>query len=279
MVKEDWKPLENYSQAERQAWITAHILHEGSVLVDELAERFQVSRMSIHRDLSDLEQRGVLRKVRGGATAQPSSLFESDIRFRLYRHSAEKEALSRAMLAHIEPGQAIFLDESTTLLPLVRQLPSVAPLTVITNFLPILIELSDASGIHLIALGGEYLPRFHTFTGLLTEQTMQALHADLYITSTTAIHQGAAYHPDQQIVRVKKAMIARSTRHYLLVDHSKFGKTALHQVAPLDSFERVIVDDGLDPAKVKRLEARGVRVEVAPLDGSAETSGDSKYQG
>lgn len=257
--------FENFSQTERQNWIAAQILEQGSVQVDELAERFQVSRMTIHRDLTDLEQQGVLRKVRNGATALPSSQFESDIRYRIHQNQAEKEALSRAVLSYIEPGQAIFLDEATTLLPLVRLLPSIAPLTVITNFLPIMDELSNQKEIHLISLGGEYLPRFSTFTGLLTEQIMSTLHADAFITSTTAVFEGVAYHPDQQVVRVKKAMIARSTRQYLLVDHSKFGKTALHEVSPLHSFARVVVDEGLNYDQLRRMAAQGVKVDVAPI--------------
>jgi DeoR/GlpR family transcriptional regulator of sugar metabolism len=263
MSDEQMAAFANFTQAERQAWITAQILEQGSVQVDELAERFQVSRMTIHRDLDDLEAQGVLRKVRNGATAQPSSLFESDIRYRIHRNTKEKEAMCRAVMQYIEPGQAIFLDEATTLLPLVRLLPAVAPLTVITNFLPILNELSACKGIHLIALGGEYLPRFDTFTGLLTEQTMATLHADAFITSTTAAFQGVAYHPDQQVVRVKKAMIAHSTKQFLLIDHTKFGKTALHEVAPLQSFERVVVDAGVDTERLEHLRAMGVKVEVA----------------
>ncbi len=266
MTSEDSPSSESFTQTERQAWITARILEQGSVQVDELAEQFQVSRMTVHRDLDDLEQQGVLRKVRNGATAQPSSLFESDLRYRLNQHPKQKEAISRAMLAYIEPGQAIFLDEASTLLPLVRLLPAVAPLTVITNFLPVLNELSACKGIHLISLGGEYLPRFATFTGLLTERAMASLHADLFITSTTAAYEGVAYHPDQQVVRVKKAMIACSTRQFLLMDHSKFGKTALHEVAPLSAFERVVVDEGLEPERLRRLEAMDVKIDIAPLE-------------
>lgn len=265
MSQESPQSLENLSQAERQAWITARILEVGSVLVDELAELFGVSRMTIHRDLDDLEKQGVLRKVRSGATAQPSSLFESDFRFRVKQYQKEKEAVSNAMLAYIEPGNSIFLDEASTLLPLVRLLPTLTPLTVITNFLPILNELSTCKGITLMSLGGEYMPRFASFSGLLTEQTMANLHADLYITSTTAASDGMAFHPDQQVVRVKKAMIAHSSRQFLLMDHSKFGKTALHRFAPLTTFERVIVDAGLDPQEAARLREMGVQLDLARL--------------
>lgn len=256
---------ESFNQAGRQAYITEQVLVNGFVQVDELAEFLGVSRMTIYRDFDDLEKQGVLRKVRNGATAMPSSHFESNVQFRLNRQAPEKEAMGRAMLQWIEPGDSLILDEATTLLPLVRQLPEIAPLTVITNFLPIVQELKAHKDIHLVALGGEYLPRFDTFTGLLTEQTLSGLHADLYVTSTSAVANAAAFHPDQQVVSVKRAMMRRATSRYLLVDHTKFNKTALHEFAPLTSFTAVVVDAGLDPAVIEKMQASGVRVEVAPL--------------
>ena len=256
---------ETFSQAERQAYITEQVLKHGFVQVDELAEFLGVSRMTIYRDFDDLEKQGVLRKVRNGATAMPSSHFESNVQFRLNRQAPEKEAMARLALDWIEPGSAVILDEATTLLPLARRLPDIAPLTVITNFLPIVEELKSHKDIHLVALGGEYLPRFDTFTGLLTEQTLAGLHADLYFTSTSAVANAAAYHPDQQVVSVKRAMMRRATQRYLLVDHTKFNKTALHEFASLASFTAVIVDAGIDPIEIKNMRAAGVRVEVAPL--------------
>jgi len=260
------KPYESYSQSERHSWITEYILEQGSLLVDDLVERFSVSRMTIHRDLDDLEEQGVLRKIRNGATAQPSNYFESEVRFRLNRQTKEKEAICRAALSFIEPGQAIFLDEATTLLPLVHLLPAVAPLTVITNFLPILNELRSHKEIHLIALGGRYLSRFDTFTGLLCEQSVQVLHADSFFTSTSAVSNCIAYHPDQQVVRVKRAMMANTSQHYMLLDHTKFGKAALYQFAELSEFERVIIDSGVNENQLARMQENNIQVEIATIE-------------
>ena len=93
---------------------------------------------------------------------------------------------------------------------------------------------------------------------------MAELHADVFFTSTTAVHNAHAFHPEQQIVNVKRAMMAHATRCYLLVDHGKLGKTALLQVAPLTDFDAVIVDDGIDAAHLAAMRDAGVRVEVAP---------------
>jgi DeoR/GlpR family transcriptional regulator of sugar metabolism len=257
--------ITNFSQAERQAWITEYILEQGSIFVDELIDRFQVSRMTIHRDLDDLERQGVLHKIRNGATAMPSNLFESDIRFRLARQSIEKEAIAQLAITYIEPGQSIFLDEATTLLPLVRMLPSVAPITVITNFLPILIELRPHKEIQLIGLGGQYLPRFDTFTGPPCIQAVANLHADCYFTSTTAVKGTLAFHPDPSITQVKRSMMVHTDHQFLLIDHTKFENTGLYKFAELTEFFKVITDSGLDSSVADSLAAAGVSIEVAPL--------------
>src|SRR5438874_1891073 len=142
------------SRIQRQEQIASYVLQQSSISVKALADHFNVSAMTIHRDLDELEAQGILRKVRGGATAQPSNLFESDARYRLTLATREKEAIARRALAHIEPGQAIMLDDSTTVLALVRLLPQVTPLTIITYGLAATRELTQVRGYHLISPGG-----------------------------------------------------------------------------------------------------------------------------
>ena len=247
----------------RQKWITDIILEKGSILVDDLAAELKVSRMTIHRDLDELEHQGVLRKIKNGATAQPSSIFESDYRYRLKQAQHDKDAIAEVVLTYIETGQSIILDDSTTLLPLTRLLPKVAPLTVITNFLPIIHELTKFPEINLICLGGEYDARFDTFTGMLCEQAVSELRASVLITSTSAVSDGQAYHPDPQIIKVKQAMMKVVDRKMMLLDHTKFNKTALHHLADLKEFDHVIIDHKVDKYIIDQLEEKGIKVDVS----------------
>ena len=133
--QEEAPMLPSLAPPERRERIAEIVLANESVSARDLASRFDVSVMTVHRDLDELERQGVLRKIRGGATPQPSSLFESNVRYRLATAKAEKETLARFALTLIEPGQAILLDDATTTLALARLLPGIAPLTVITNYL------------------------------------------------------------------------------------------------------------------------------------------------
>jgi DeoR/GlpR family transcriptional regulator of sugar metabolism len=252
------------SPAERRERIGEIVLAHESVSARDLATRFEVSVMTIHRDFDELERQGVLRKIRGGATPQPSNLFESNVRYRLATARAEKEGLARYALSLIEPGQAVLLDDATTTLALARLLPSIAPVTVITNYLATIEALHDAPGIRLIALGGEYFPSHDSFMGIVCEGAIAALHADLFFMSTSAVCDGIAYHQEQEIVATKRAMLGAATKRILLIDHSKLGKTALHELAPLSDFDLVVVDDGVDAMGQRALEDTKVPFAIAP---------------
>jgi DeoR/GlpR family transcriptional regulator of sugar metabolism len=252
-------------QFARQERISELVLERSFVEAKELAREFDVSLMTIHRDLDELEAQGVLRKVRGGATPLPSSLFESNVRYRLTVAAAEKQALARHAIAMIEPGQSIMLDESTTVLALARLLPSRVPLTVITNSLTVVQELKAVKEIHLIVLGGDYWPRHEAFCGLACEAAVAALRADILFMSTTAISGGIAFQPDQDMAIAKRAMIAAAAKRVLLVDHSKLGRVALHRLAALRDFDLVVVDDGADAAALRQLREAQVPFDVAPV--------------
>jgi DeoR/GlpR family transcriptional regulator of sugar metabolism len=251
-------------RSERLKRITEDVLAKGSMQVDELAQSLNVSRMTIHRDLDDLERRGVLRKVRNGATAQPSSLFESNVAFRLSTGLEEKRRMCRVAASLIEPGQSIILDEATSLLPLVDELAGIGGITVITNFMLVMKRLADVEDVRLIALGGEYLRRFDTFTGLVCETSVRSLAANAYFTSTSSISGGVAYHPDPIIVSIKHAMMQVASKRYLVADRSKFGQTALHKVADLEQFDRIIIDAPLGDREMKSIAHLRDRIIVAP---------------
>jgi len=251
-------------QAARQRAISEAVMAEGAVRIEQLAERFNISLMTVHRDLDELESRGLLRKSRGVATATSTSLVESSDVYRLGRERMEKEAIARAALDFIEPGQAIFLDDSTTVLHLAKHLGGKAPLTVITNVLTIMNEMSSVRGISLVALGGNYYNWCSAFMGRMTNDAISRLRADTFIMSTSAITDDTCFHQTLETVDVKRAMFDAAARRILLTDHTKFGKRALHSLAHLKEFDLVIVDSATDPAHLARLRAQGVEVVVAP---------------
>lgn len=242
---------------------------QGSVRIEQLAERFNISLMTVHRDLDELENRGILRKTRGVATATSTSLVESSDVYRANRQSEEKEALALAAMRFIEPGQAIFLDDSTTVMRMAPHLAGKAPLTVITNVLTLMNELRATRGITLLGLGGQYYNWCSSFMGHMTTQAISNLRTDVSVMSTSAIIDDVVFHQFLETVDVKRAMFEASRTRILLADHTKFEHQALHALVPLRSFDVVIVDDGTDHEHVLRLRSKGTHVVVAPTSHAA----------
>ncbi|MCX3286281.1 DeoR/GlpR family DNA-binding transcription regulator [Streptomyces sp. NEAU-H22] len=255
--------------AARQAAMAEQVLADGSATAAELAERFGVSLMTIHRDLDELERQGIVRKFRGGVTAQPSGVFESNVQYRLKSMRAEKAAVAEHALRMVEPGMAILLDDSTSTLEIARRLRTaeVTPLTVVTNFLEAINLLSDQRGIHLMALGGDYDPLHSSFLGVSCVEAVQQLRVDVCFASTSAVHGGYAYHQEQHIVSVKRAMLDAAARNVLLIDHTKLGRVALHRVVPLSRFDTLLVDDGASREALRDLDEHKVRYEVCATKG------------
>ncbi|WP_329125528.1 DeoR/GlpR family DNA-binding transcription regulator [Streptomyces sp. NBC_01465] len=253
------------SPAQRRREITDHVLSEGATSASDLAERFGVSSMTIYRDIDELEREGILRKYRGGVTAQPSGVFESNVAYRKKSMREEKAAIAARAATLIEPGMSVMIDDSTTALELARLLPGIEPLTVVTNFLEVLNLLSDERGLHLMALGGDYDRMHDSFLGVACVEAVEALRVDLCFVSTSSVYGGYAYHQEQRIVGVKRAMLKAAGRSVLMVDHSKLDRTALHRLTPLSTFDLVLVDDRTPPDVLRSLDESGVRYEVAPI--------------
>ncbi|MCH8532561.1 MAG: DeoR/GlpR family DNA-binding transcription regulator [Saccharospirillum sp.] len=248
---------------DRRAEIVEFLISQGSASLDELAERFSVSKMTIHRDLDFLESDGLLRKLRGGASIESSGQFESDFRYRAQLSAQEKASITRRAAQFIEPGTSVMIDDGTTSQTIVPWLIEKKPLTVITNNLSIINALTDQSEINLVALGGSFSRKYQGFFGVLTHNTLSALRADVALVSASAIEAGIAYHQDQEILTTKRQMVASSAVSYLMVDHHKFGKTALHRFFRLDAFDGVVVSNELPYHRIRELREMGVKVYIA----------------
>lgn len=233
--------------------------------VEELAELLSVSKMTVHRDLDRMADLKLVRRIRGGATLQPSVVFESDVGYRSRQHLAEKQALARRVSELIEPGMALILDDSTTTSAILPFLQERLPLTVITNCVSLINTLARQDGITLISLGGRYDPVSDAFFGIVCETSVARLRADLGIFSTAAVHGASAYLHDQDIARAKLAMMAASDRSVIAFDQSKFGKSSLNLFTPLTAFDQVFIPDSTDARLVSELENAQVRVETVPV--------------
>ena len=248
---------------QRQQSIIDHVLSSGFASAADLATLTGVSLMTVHRDLDALVSRGLLRKYHGGVSAQPSTVFESSSDFRLHTHTREKAALAADALGFITPGMSVMIDDSTTALALANLLGDVGPLTVVTNYRQVQETLREVPDIRLIALGGEYSRTHDSYLGLPCQEMVNSFSVDIVFLSTSAMNADMTFHQEQEIVLVKRAMLAASSTRVLLMDSSKMPRPALHRLAPLSDYDRLIVDADTPPELAEEA-GQHAAVEVAP---------------
>jgi len=246
---------------ERRRELLKLVQSKKSVGLDELVQHLGVSRMTVHRDLDLLAGRRLLRKQRGGASAESSLLFESNFHYRQEVHRAEKTALACAAAQIIDPGDVIMIDDSTTTLQICDQLDAIENVTVITNSLAVCEKLRAKPNVRLVLAGGDYIDTLQGFYGLLCEQMLGKLRANWAFMSAPSVIGTSLYHQDQEVVRVKRAMMAAAERSVMLLVASKFKTRALTQFAELNEFDRIFIDRQLDPASAKVLQQSGIPFE------------------
>ena len=142
--------------AVRRETIKALVLQDGFARIEDLTKLLGVSLMTVHRDLDALAHQGYLTKIRGGATANPNALLEARVSERVAAMQQEKTAIAAHAAKLLAPGQTVFIDDSTTAMAMVPHLVATAPITVATNFLPVIGKLAGVAGVELIVLGGVY---------------------------------------------------------------------------------------------------------------------------
>lgn len=257
------------NHSHRRSEIVEFVKARGGARIDELADVFGVSTMTIHRDLDHLHARGMLRKVRSGAEAPPSEAFERNIDLRKSLNLAEKQAVAQAGFAWAAGRvdmQAVALDDSTTALHLLPALFEHLPLTVVTNFLPAINELSADPRVRLNAIGGDFIPEFSSFVGPQSVRALRDMHYDVLFMSVPAVSRGMCFHPSSAAADLKRAFMASAEIRVLLIDHTKMSRRAIHRICDLEEFDAVVVDDGLGAEEMQRIEAGGANLIVAPRD-------------
>jgi DeoR/GlpR family transcriptional regulator of sugar metabolism len=249
---------------ERQLAIAEAVIKHGTISVEKLAALTGVSVMTVYRDLAQLEDRGVLQRHRGKVVAVASAMQEADAEFRLEQQAALKRDVAAVAAQMVPSGGSLMLDDSTSGIWLLRALPQTMPLTIVTNSLLVANEVVERNSIKLVLAGGTYEPWARSLMGPSVTDFVRSMHADVSVVSASGISGLACFHPYQDNVAVKRAMLDSAERRIMLLDHSKFSRRALFQFATLDEFDAVVVDSGTTGETVEGLRAQGVMVEVAP---------------
>lgn len=229
--------------AERRNNILEKIQEEKKVIVGELSREFEVSEETIRRDLEKLEEEGHIVKSYGGAVLNETSVMELPHNVRRRVNPAAKQRIAELVSREIDENDHIFLDASTTSVYISKAIKQKEHLTVITNSIENLLELSLVSGWDVISTGGQLKAGTMSLYGWKTAESVNSYHADKVFMSCKGISmERGITDGNDETAGIKQAMIASAGKVYLAVDHSKFDRTAFSQICGFNRIDTVITD-------------------------------------
>jgi DeoR/GlpR family transcriptional regulator of sugar metabolism len=220
--------------------------------VEELAKKFDVSPLTIRRDLEQLENDGAILRTHGGCVLRTT--VESTYHRRVALNFELKQAIGVAAAKEVKSGDAILINDGSTTFHLVPHLEPISKLYVYTNSMAVISELSRFSQIRLYILGGEYNPEMHFLGGSMMEQILEGLHFDSVFLGTDSIDaNGNCLVDGPDISRLTEIMLRRGTRRILLADHTKVGANAHAVYARLSDFDVWYTTPGINSMQLRRL--------------------------
>jgi DeoR family transcriptional regulator of aga operon/DeoR family fructose operon transcriptional repressor len=262
----------NTSAGTRRAEIIEILERERYLKVAALSQRFSVSQVSILRDLRQLEEQGLLHRVHGGLIATPLLRLGLEISpyvaYQIRSDRLEKRDIARAAAALIEPGDHLIFDSGIlsyfTACSLPGDLLDQGRLTVITNSLPVALELAPWSGVETILLGGEYRAKhMMNMTGPSTLHSLEGLHADKMFLTVDAIdiQHGVTIAVDE--AELAHQMITACTKAILLATRGKIGRVEQANLLPISAVRTLVTSQGAPEEFVAYLRGQGTEVTLA----------------
>jgi DeoR/GlpR family transcriptional regulator of sugar metabolism len=239
---------------QRQAYILRAVSRDGAVRVADLVGELKVSDMTIRRDLDVLARRGLVDKVRGGATSASGMLDEPGFEAKAWRQQTEKDAIAAATAELVEPGTAIGLTAGTTTWTLARHLDEVPDLTVVTNSVKVaeVLHRTARADRTVVLTGGVRTPS-DALVGPVAVNTLRTLHLDVVFLGVHGMHESHGFTtPNLLEAETDRAFVASAERLVTVADHTKWGVVGLCAIAPLESADTLVTDEALG-ADVRRM--------------------------
>lgn len=228
---------------ERLRWLSGQLDRAGSVAIADAAAELGVSEMTIRRDLTELEERGAARRIRGGAKAVGPQTFAER------RHAmAPAKARIAAKLAPLVPATgAVAFDASSTVMRLAATLGSARDLTVLTNGPETFGALQGQAGVTPLLTGGRLEPRTGSLVGPLAYRSTTQLAVERLFASAAALDpRSGALEATLEEAEVKRGLAAAAAHVVLAVDSSKLGQRAAAVGVEWDRIDLLVTE--LDPA-------------------------------
>jgi len=244
---------------ERRDLILDRLRSDGKVVAAELSASLAVSPDTVRRDLSELAEAGLLRRVHGGAL--PRTVGAETYAVRREQATEAKTAIAHATSRLLRPGQVIVLDSGTTTLEVARRLPPELEATVITNSPPIALALAEHPRVEVSVLGGMLDKDARALVGAATIEALRSVRADVVVLGVCSLHPecGITVNALEESY-VKRAMIANAAEVVAVSSADKLGSAAPYVVGPLNELTHLVTEGSAPAAQLSAYRALGIDV-------------------
>lgn len=260
---------------QRQSFIRQLLQSQGRVVCVKLAEQLQVSEHTIRRDLKELAQEGICKRVYGGAVSiiPHSESFTQ----RTEHNRSEKDAIAARCAALIKNNGCIFIDASSTNLALAKALPDNLTLSVVTNSPLIAVELMKHSGCEVIILGGKIQSAIGGSLGITSQQQIKNIYFDQSFLGGCAMDPEAGLTVfDYEDAEFKKAVVKQSNEIIVGLTSDKIPGIARYCVASCDDITALVVENSLSNDLVAIFSEKEIKIELIEQATAAETTANSE---
>lgn len=229
----------------------------GSVRVTELSRLFDISEVTIRTDLADMENKGLLTRVHGGAVSSYKPYYNMNLNQRMSTNLEQKEIIAKKIAGMIEDNDTVMLNSGTTTLLVFRAIPSHLTLNIVTNSISIALEGTTNPNFNIILLGGLINSKYQFTFGDDAIRQLKSYHADKLILSVDGIdpEHGFSTYYDKE-AEIDRIMLEKSNVSIVAADHSKFNRCAFTKISGLSVADYIVTDAGVPDAlknKIKKL--------------------------
>lgn len=228
-------------KTKRLDMIQDYVNERGTASLDELVDKFGVSKNTIRRDVQDIIESGSLKKVYGGvAVNKPvSTVSYGDRQIRNYK---EKQQISQAAARFIEEGDIIFIDSGTTTIEMVESIKD-KELTIITNNIDFIIKALPYENLKVFSTGGMVERQTNSFTSADNDEIINSYNITKAFLACTGLSIKNGITNSLPLESgLKRSVVEKSAANFLLVDHTKFDKVALTTYCRIDQIDYIITD-------------------------------------
>lgn len=232
--------------------IYTHLKDVGSISIDELCERYGVSKNTIRRDIAELAKDGLIRKVYGGITlAEQNAGTMEFLAEHESRDTEVKKKIAKAAAGYVDAGDVIYIDSGTTTMHMIPFLAQLSKVTVVTASLFVVNACAGHTNINVIGTGGLFYHPSNAFIGTPVMDCIDKCNiAKIFFSSTGVSIESGATNASPAEAEIKRKLMEKTSKKYLLAEHAKFEKNALMTYGDLKDFD-VILSDGALPDAYK----------------------------